>query len=103
MAVAEPVTAHELGHAYAEAVRHEPAAEQLWVRANRGEVELRLVVNEATDADTELRLYGAGLALHDRFPDSHPFVIVINPGRYERLDPAEVIPRDAEEIPLRPA
>jgi hypothetical protein len=100
VAVVDAVTARELGRAYAEAVRDEPAAKRLWARPNRGEVELWLLVDESADIAAERRLYGAGLILHDRFPEPSPFILVINPSRYDPFDLGEVIPRDAEEIPL---
>ncbi len=102
MTVAKPATARELGLDDATAVSDEPAVLRLWVRPNRDEVELWLLVDEATDVETELRLYGAGLVLHDRFSDPSPFILVINPSSYEPFDIGAVIPRNAEEIPLRP-
>jgi hypothetical protein len=100
MAVANRATLAEIGKTYAEAVRAEPAAKQLWVDHHRDYFELWLVT-EPIDADIEYRLYEAELVLHDRFPDAYIRFHVLNPRYFDPFDPADLIPASAEEIPLR--
>jgi len=101
MAIQVQVTAREMGRALAEAVRDEPAVKRLWASANRDRIELS-ILTDPTDADTERRLYAAGLILHDRFPDAYFLIDVINPIYFISLDLQMLIPNGAQEIPVRP-
>lgn len=101
MAVTDQVTAREMGQAYAELVRGEATAKRLWVSTSCCEVNLWLLT-EPIDHDAELRLYGAGIRLYDRF-ETGAFLHVLNPALSEgSWDPTATIPREAEEIRLRP-
>lgn len=102
MAVTDRVTAQQMGRAFAEMAREEPAARRLWVSTNGCEVELWLLT-EPTDADTERRLYAASKALYDHFPEAVFFVDVLNPAQSQGWDAVSAIPSGVEEIPLRPA
>ena len=83
--------------------RYEPsrAVKRLWASANRDRIELS-ILTDPTDADTERRLYAAGLILHDRFPDAYFLIDVINPIYFISLDLQMLIPNGAQEIPVRP-
>jgi hypothetical protein len=102
MAVTDRATLAEIGKTYAEAVRAEPAARQLWVDSHRDYFELWLVT-EPIDTDVEDRLYEAELVLHDRFPEAYIRFHILNPRHFDPFEPADLIPPGAEEIPLRPA
>jgi hypothetical protein len=101
MAVPKLVTAQDIGRACADAVRDEPAAQRLWVSTHQGEFRVWLLVEPMMDEETELRLYGADLAMYARFPEADVFLLVINPSDYEPFDLRSVIPADAVEIALR--
>ena len=102
MAVADRVSQAELGKTFAEAIREEPAAKQLWVRSHRDYFELWLLT-EPIDSVTERRLYAAGLLLHDRFPQADVRLRILNPRLFADFEPSELIPEGAEGFPLRPA
>lgn len=100
MAVQDQVAALDMAGCLAEAIRDEPAAKRLWVSTHRDRVELS-ILTEPIDSDTELRLYRAGLVLHDRFPDAYFLIDVINPDHFARLDLEMLLPQGAREIPLQ--
>lgn len=102
MAVADQVSPAKVGKTFAESVRAESAAKQLWVRSHRDYFELWLIT-EPVEADVERRLYAATLLLHDRFPEAYIRLHLLNPRYFEEFNPSDTIPPDAEEIPLRPA
>ncbi len=102
MAVADRAKLAEIGRTYAEAIRAEPAARQLWIDRHRDYFELWLVT-DPIEADVEHRLYEAELVLHDRFPEAYIRFHVLNPRYFDPFEPADLISADAEEIPLRHA
>lgn len=102
MAIADRVTAAEIGRVYAEAVRDEPAAWRLRVSSHRDYYELWLVT-EPIEPDVQRRLYTAELVLYDRFPGVYLRLHILNPMYFDGSNPAAMIPLDAEEILLRPA
>jgi len=102
MAIADRATLADIAETYANAIREEAAAKRLWASSHRDYFELWLVT-EPIDADTQRQLYTAELVLYDRFPDVFLSVHVLNPRHFGDSDPAEMIPPDAIEIPLRPA
>lgn len=102
MAIADPVTTQDTGRTFAQMVRDEQAALRLWARHHRDYLEFWLLT-VPIDADTERRLYAAGVELRDRFPEVNIRVRILNPRFFEHDDLTELVPAGAEEIPLRPA
>jgi hypothetical protein len=100
MAIANAMTAHEMGRSFVQMVRTEPAVRRLWLRRHRDTVELWLAT-QPTDAETERRLYASVASLHDRFPGANIRLHVLNPRFFHQHDLTELIPDGAEEIPLR--
>ena len=92
--------AHDVGRELARLLGDEPLARRLWVAFDGEEVGSWLLTEEA-DPETERRLYGAGIPLLERFPHAAIRLQVLNPCYYDKLDPAAVVPPDAEEVPLR--
>ena len=101
MAVQDQVTALGIARSYAALVREEPATRGLWVTDCRDYFELWLLI-EPTDDDTELRLYGADRPLYDLFPEVGFRTFIINPHDFIRLDLDMILPRNVQEVPLRP-
>ena len=102
MAIADQATLADVAKTYADAIREEGSARQLWASSHSDYFELWLVT-EPIDADVERQLYTAELILYERFPEASLSVHVLNPRYFGDSDPAEMIPRDAEEVQLRPA
>lgn len=100
MAIANRATATEIGKAYAEAIRGEAAAKQLWARSHRDYVELWLVT-EPIEVGVDRPLYAAEDVLYDRFPEAYIHLHILNPRLFDDFDAAELVPAGAEEIPLR--
>ena len=99
MAIADLVTARELGRAYADAIRGEAAASRLWVSAHGDSVGLWLLT-QPIDADAERRLYGATAMLHHRLLERYFRFHLLNPRMFEELVLEEEVPKEAEEVPL---
>ncbi len=100
MAIADRVTAAEIGKTYAETIRDEAGPKQLWMRSYRDYVELWLVV-EPIEHDAELRLYAAEDAIYDRFPEASVRLHILNPRHIRAFEPAAILPPGAEETALR--
>jgi hypothetical protein len=101
MAVSRRPSTGEIGQHFAKRVRSEAVARRLWVRPQRGTVELWLVTAPA-DPETVHRLHKAGTALEEQYPEAALRLHVLNARNYPHVDPATLIPEGAEEVPLRP-
>ncbi len=100
MTIAHGLTLFEVGRTFAQAVRDEPAVKSLWASAHRDYFELWLVT-APVDADTERRLYGLIELLFEAFPDARIRLHVINREAFEDFELTSIVPRGAENIPLR--
>lgn len=100
MAIGQPVTAEEIGRAFAELVRADDAAQRLWIRPWEGDWELWLLT-APVDMRTEGQFQMAAIELEDRFPDTYIELRVINPRHFPTGNPASLIPAGAQEICLR--
>jgi len=91
----------DIGRAFAEVVRDEPVARELWVTLDTEEpgVHLWLIV-EPIDMRAEYDLYGLPDALTTRFPEDVVWLHVLNP-RQTIGDVRRALRSDAEQIPLR--
>lgn len=99
MAIADQLTAYDMGHTFAEAIRGEQAVRQLWVRRHRGYLELWLLT-APTEPEIERQLYAAGVDLQREFPDADIDLHILNPRYADERELAEMIPPDAEKVPL---
>lgn len=100
MAVKHSTSAQAIGRAFAKLLRGEASARRLAVRAVRDYVEVWLLT-EPIDGETERRLYNAGGAIHDHFPEARIRFHVVNPRHYEDSGTLPPVPDEAEDIPLR--
>jgi hypothetical protein len=100
VAIVDEVSATEVGRAFAALLGEDPVARRLWVRPHHGFVELWLLI-APSDVDTARRLHGTIFHLFDRYLDRVPRLFVLDPIEYPGSDPAENVPPDATEIPLR--
>ena len=88
MVIAKHVSAAEMARRFAEAVKDEPAARQLWFR-QLGPLSEFWLVTDPIDLETESRIRKAGRLLSRYFPNALIDFQVINPdlSRSEDQDP----------------
>ena len=92
----------EVGRAFAEIIRGEPVARELWITVDTEELGVSLwLITEPIDLDKVGELYESPLGrLYERFPEGDFDFNVLNP-LHTTGDVHGALPRDAEPIPLR--
>jgi hypothetical protein len=95
------VRARDIGGQFAQAVRKKDGIVGLWTTCRNKSVHLWLLVEPIED-DAEQQLYELLDVLDARFPNTDVQLHVLNPATYS-VDPRDVLPQDAEEIPLNAA
>ena len=98
MAVTKKVSAHEIGEALAEIVKHEPLVKELWV-STHPEIHVWLVV-EPLDIDAQRQLYYLPDPVYERLPGAQFEFHILNPCNHNG-DVHQALPTWAEQIPLR--
>jgi hypothetical protein len=93
----------EVGRAFAEIVRDEPAVRELWVTADTEEPGIHLwLITDPLDWEAEGSFHGAPSdAIEERFPGEYVWVHVRNPLNFIGGDTHSSLRQDAEQIPLR--
>src|SRR5690348_13993683 len=102
MAVDDAVSLDQIGHTLADVLAADQTARHLWVSYRGGIFELWLVTEPFEGLDPMRRLHGVTAALYEQFPSTPLRLHVLNPRNYPDADPSSLIPRGAQEIPLRP-
>jgi len=102
VAAARHARAVEIGRAFAEIIRDEPAVRELWVTADTEELGIHLwLITDPLDWDEQKYFYGSPSdQIEDRFPRDGVWVHVLNPCQHTG-DVHGVLRQDAEQIPLR--
>jgi hypothetical protein len=92
----------EIGRAFAEIIRDNPAVHELWVTADTEEPGIHLwLITDPIDSDAQRDFYGSPSDLiEDRFPTEYVWVHVMNP-RQRIGDVHGALRPDAQQIPLR--
>lgn len=108
MAIQNLTAALRVGRRFADIVREESTARQLWAWGELGyiqpgheAVDLWLFL-DGGDEETERRLMAAAASLHDDFPDMHILVHLTSGDMPEDFDPMTEVYDGAEPIPLTP-
>jgi hypothetical protein len=96
MALTTRTRAQQLGHAYAEVARDEPAVEEVWVSTQNDSVQLWLITRPI-DRIVERRLHGLAAVLHERYGRYEFDLHILNPNHF-RGDVHESLPAQAEQI-----
>lgn len=91
----------EVGRAFAEIVRDEPAVRELWVTADTEEPGIYLwLITDPLDMEAESHFYGSPSdRIQDLFPTEYVLVFPLNP-RNHIGDVHHSLRQDAEQIPL---
>jgi hypothetical protein len=92
----------EVGRAFAEIIRDEPVARELWITVDDGRSGVGLwLITDPIDLDKIGELYETRFGrLYERFPEGDFDFIILNP-QHTIGDVRRGVPRDAEQIPLR--
>jgi hypothetical protein len=99
MAVTHFINASDMAQLLVDAVRHEPAAKELWFRQLGLYSNFWLVI-DTDDLDVERALRRADRVLYQTFPGALIDVMVINRAYLRPPRMSSQIPADAEYLPI---
>lgn len=101
MAVAFNTDAHQISRAFAETIRDDPDARELYVQVDQGRIDVWLLIS-TLEFDDEDRFYEAGAELYRRFPGAPITFHVVNPGLFNPKTQlvGDVIPASADQVSL---
>ena len=98
MAITSGVTAQQMGHALAEAVRDEPRAAEIWVATHSDAIQLWLICVPITLAEHR-SLTRLEDVLYERFPGVAFDFHILNPRNHPK-GAHRAVPRYAERVAL---
>lgn len=100
MATRAEALPQQVARHFAAHVRGESAVRGLWLGARQDGIDLWLVTSD-TESTVEDRLYEAGYALEEAFPEATIHLHLLSPRLCVDGDPDAALPPGLTEVPLR--